>query len=312
MINLKNPTGQTARWLQEIETYDLSITHETSRKHSKADALSRRPCQELRNPQTESDSETSQITPYIQICAITRSEASKNIVTPESGIVLDRWQVDSIQQAQLNDKDISPIFVAKESNESRPAWNNVSPGSRSLTTICRIRNSSLYRRFITDDDEFGHLQFMVPSAFRNQLRYFHNIPTGGHLEAEKTLDKIKHTMYWPKMKRDIEKYCLQCDLCAAKKPSRAANQAPLRQYLVGEPMERVSVDILGPLTENGNRYILVICDCFSKWIDAFVIPDQASPTITRILVDEFICRYGTPLQLHSDQGRSFESKQEVL
>lgn len=220
MINLKNPTGQTARWLQEIETYDLSITHGTSRKHSKADALSRRPCrsrelQELRNPQTESDSETSQIAPYIQICAITRSEASKNIVIPESGIVLDRWQVDSIRQAQLNDKDISPIFVAKESNESRPVWDNVSPGSGSLTTICRIRNSSLYRRFITDDDEFGHLQFMVPSAFRNQLKYFHNIISP---LAEKTLDKIKHTMYWPEMKRDVEKYCLQCDLCAAKKP----------------------------------------------------------------------------------------------
>lgn len=87
-----------------------------------------------------------------------------------------------------------------------------------------------------------------------------------------------------------------------KNPSRAANQAPLRQYL-GEPMERVSVDILGPLTENGNRYIFVICDCFSKWIEAFAIPDQESPTITRILVDQFICRYGTPLQLHSDQGR---------
>lgn len=26
------------------------------------------------------------------------------------------------------------------------------------------------------------------------------------------------------------------------------------------------------------------------------------------LVTEFICRYGTPLRIHTDQGREFESK----
>lgn len=41
---LKNPTGQVARWIQEIETYDLTIVHRAGLKHSNADALSRRPC----------------------------------------------------------------------------------------------------------------------------------------------------------------------------------------------------------------------------------------------------------------------------
>lgn len=43
MKSLKNPTGQTARWLQQIETYNLEITHRAGKKHSNADALSRRP-----------------------------------------------------------------------------------------------------------------------------------------------------------------------------------------------------------------------------------------------------------------------------
>ena len=75
-------------------------------------------------------------------------------------------------------------------------------------------------------------------------------------------------------------------------------------------MERIAVDILGPLplTERGNRYILVLCDCFTKWTEAFAIPDQESSTITKTIVNEFICRFGTPLQIHSDQGRSFEAK----
>lgn len=78
------------------------------------------------------------------------------------------------------------------------------------------------------------------------------------------------------MKRDVENYWSQCDLCSARNPSKASDKAPLHQYLEGEPMERIAIDILGPipLTEKGNKYDIVICDCFSKWTEAFAIPDQ--------------------------------------
>ena len=40
--NLKNPTGQMTRWLQEIETYDRKVTHRPGQKRQ--NALSRNPC----------------------------------------------------------------------------------------------------------------------------------------------------------------------------------------------------------------------------------------------------------------------------
>ncbi|KAF7644240.1 hypothetical protein LDENG_00225380 [Lucifuga dentata] len=45
-------------------------------------------------------------------------------------------------------------------------------------------------------------------------------------------------------------------------------------------MERVGVDILGPFptTDSGNRYILVVMDYFTKWPEAYVIPDQSAST----------------------------------
>ena len=52
---------------------------------------------------------------------------------------------------------------------------------------------------------------------------------------------------------------------------------------------------------------LPMCDCFTKWIEAVPLSDQEANTITRAFVDTFICRYGTPLQLHSDRGTNFES-----
>ena len=46
-------------------------------------------------------------------------------------------------------------------------------------------------------------------------------------------------------------------------------------------MQMVAIDILGPLpvTLAGNKYILVAADYFSKWIEAYAIPNQEATTI---------------------------------
>ena len=74
-------------------------------------------------------------------------------------------------------------------------------------------------------------------------------------------------------------------------------------------MERVAMDVLGPLpqTDRDNRYILVIGDYFTKWTEAYAIPNQEAATIAAVFVEQFVCRYGVPMQLHTDQGRDFES-----
>ena len=40
----KDPSGQPARWIEVIDTYDIIFQHRSGRKHGNADALSRYPC----------------------------------------------------------------------------------------------------------------------------------------------------------------------------------------------------------------------------------------------------------------------------
>lgn len=112
------------------------------------------------------------------------------------------------------------------------------------------------------------------------------------------------------MRRDVDRWVETCKVCGSKRNPPRRKQAPLKLYMVGAPMERVAIDILGPfpLTKNGNRYILVICDYFTKWLDAIPLPNQEAVTIADKLVKNFICTFGVPLQLHSDQGTNFESR----
>ncbi|CAI5685713.1 unnamed protein product [Oreochromis niloticus] len=59
---------------------------------------------------------------------------------------------------------------------------------------------------------------------------------------------------------------------------------------------------------SGNRYVLVAMDYFTKWPEAYAVPDQSATTTAERLVEEMFARFGVPAELHRDQGRNFESK----
>lgn len=48
-------------------------------------------------------------------------------------------------------------------------------------------------------------------------------------------------------------------------------------------------------------------DYFTTWPEAFSIPDQEATTVAEVLVQQWVSRFGTPLQVHSDQGTNFPS-----
>ncbi|XP_041929155.1 uncharacterized protein K02A2.6-like [Alosa sapidissima] len=49
-------------------------------------------------------------------------------------------------------------------------------------------------------------------------------------------------------------------------------------------------------------------DYFTKWPEAYAVPDQSAHTTADRLVTEMFCRFGAPEELHSDQGRNFEAE----
>ena len=70
------------------------------------------------------------------------------------------------------------------------------------------------------------------------------------------------------------------------------------------------MDILGPfpISSLGNRYLLVVTDCFTKWVETFPLSNLRTKTIAEVFVGEIVCRYGVPLKVHTDQVRNFDSK----
>ena len=56
-------------------------------------------------------------------------------------------------------------------------------------------------------------------------------------------------------------------------------------------MKLVAMDIVGPFPESttGSQYIFMVSDYFTKWVEAYAIPNQEALTIAKVLVNEFFC-----------------------
>jgi len=75
------------------------------------------------------------------------------------------------------------------------------------------------------------------------------------------------------------------------------------------PFEVTSMNITGPylVTPRKNKYLLTLIDHFSKWVEAYPIPDITAETCARVYSSQILTRHGTESTLIIDQGRSFMS-----
>ena len=98
------------------------------------------------------------------------------------------------------------------------------------------------------------------------------------------------------MGRDVRQWCAQCHTCGETKPRTLRTKSRLMQTKVGAPFEKTAIDLMGPFaeTKNGNVYIVVMQDYFTKWVVAEAIPDKESLTVADIVYHQWITKFRCP------------------
>ena len=317
--NLKNIQGMLARWLAKLQQFHFEIIHRPGAQHGNADGLSRCPqCERGTCAPNTNSSPSDPEQPYASSCIgssldselipiesgetcvaavmIAQSENSKLITTAQktdSEITIVRdWLIEGIFPARTQD-------FAPASYELKAYW----IGRKSLFLD---ENNILWRN---RSDAGSRAQLVVPRSLRDTIfNDSHHTTYGGHFGITHTHSKIQLHYFWPGMSDFVKDRISACHKCVARK-SPVNRHQPMGHVPVSGRFERVAMDLLdvSVISAKGYRYILVVCDYFTKYTEAYPLKDKTARSVADALMDIWLPRYGFPLFLHSDQGKEFDN-----
>jgi hypothetical protein len=178
-----------------------------------------------------------------------------------------------------------------------------------ITTSFVNENNTIWVRLI--DHDYPRTALFLPQIYRKRvICNAHGSILSGHDALTKTYIRISSSYFWPTIKTDIQAHLDSCLQCQQRKKS-LAKPLPLQTLpTVDSPNYRIHIDLFGPLktSEHGNKMILCITDAFTKYAEVVAIPDKTAETVANELMVQWFCRFGTPVQIHSDNGKEFVNK----
>lgn len=140
------------------------------------------------------------------------------------------------------------------------------------------------------------------------IEKFHN-SSFGHRGVTVTINALKDNGFeWPRMQLDVADFLRRCPTCQKNKAASAVSVGPNRTITVYEPFQRLAMDFVGPLPidARGNMFILVVVDCFSRWVELFALPEAKAELVAECLLNIF-STFGLPEEILSDNGPQFIS-----
>ncbi|GBM07744.1 hypothetical protein AVEN_51165-1 [Araneus ventricosus] len=108
----------------------------------------------------------------------------------------NRWSLNEIQKAQLEDPNIRPILKTNLNSADRPSWQEIareSPATKQYWAVWNslyLKDGVLYHKWESNDGGFHRRQLILPNCrIQEVLRETHDNTSGRHFGVMKTLCK---------------------------------------------------------------------------------------------------------------------------
>ena len=152
----------------------------------------------------------------------------------------------------------------------------------------------------------GQFRILVPQVLRHRLiAHVHSL---GHPGGRLMRQRLAQMYFWPNMRHDIDDYVKTCLQCAQAKPSSTAHRAPLL-FLPTDRFRCLHIDIVGrlPPSGSGRQFVVTMLDRATRWLEAVPTHSITTTAVSKILINNWITRFGIPDVIISDQGTQFEA-----
>lgn len=129
----------------------------------------------------------------------------------------------------------------------------------------------------------------------------------GHPGATAMRSILRERVWWPSMDRETCEFVESCKSCTLT--SRNNPPVPMaRSDLPAAPWDLVAIDYNGPYARHNGISILLMVDCYSRFLLASIVKSTDFRSLEHVLESSFQ-RYGYPKTIKSDNGPPFNGKQ---
>ncbi len=177
---------------------------------------------------------------------------------------------------------------------------------------CFIEDGIVWKRIRRPNEPNRVVIFLPRRLISAVLEDAHGAALAGHDGILKTKERIMQCYYWSGMDADINKHIQECHKCQVRRKKHPAEPPQLLSPLpqCTEPQQRVHADLFGPLKNQigDKKYVLSMTDAFTKYVELVVIPSKEASVVAKAIFDKWICRFGSPLEIVTDQGKEFCAK----
>lgn len=175
----------------------------------------------------------------------------------------------------------------------------------------KVVHGKIYK-YITNstilEDPTYHWKYVAP--FSERLLIIKTLHEEAHLGFIKTLAKVRERYYWPRMSSEVKRFCATCEVCReSKTPNKNVTPMCGKPKLCSRPWEMISLDFLGPYprSRNGNIWLLVVCDFFSKFVMVQCMRNATASAVCTFLENLVFKLFGVPSVCISDNAKVFTS-----
>ncbi|KAK2578442.1 hypothetical protein KPH14_001059 [Odynerus spinipes] len=210
--------------------------------------------------------------------------------------VVDVHQIDTTQSLPVTFEEL--VTATRQDVNLKEIVHSIETG-KPIHTNDKFRSNNL--EYSVQQGVFlrGH-RVVIPKALQAKiLKELHS----EHFGIVKMKVLTRSYVWWAEIDNDIKTVTENCAECNANR-----NNPPIVKHTwepATFPFERLHIDFAGPF--KGYNF-LIIMDAYTKWLEVFIINNITAETTIQKCREVF-ARFGLPIQVVSDNGRTFISNE---
>ncbi|KAG1699798.1 hypothetical protein DVH05_028586 [Phytophthora capsici] len=205
----------------------------------------------------------------------------------------------------LEDEDDVPVTGTLQLSDAEiMAAQNESKFTKRVTEAKLYRGMKVDRRFglAVIETKHGWRVLLPPTMWAPVFKEMHGSIWSGHLRGPHTYGRVAQLYWWPKLRREVNRWIRGCPECGSRKARPREVIPPLRSIRGGDVGDRWALDVAGPfpVADGGERYVIAALEYVTRYAVACCAVKHTAEDIAKFLMEEVVLKFGVFRELLTD------------